>query len=270
MPTAAQQNNPAAPIPPLVAGDRLTRDEFERRYHAMTEVRRAELIEGVVYMPSPVSHARHGRPHSRINGWLFQYEAHTPGVESGNNSTIRLDLDNEVQPDVFLRILPSCGGVSRDTADGYLEGAPELVVEVTASSAAYDFHDKLHAYRRNGVLEYLIWRVDDRELDWFARRGGQFERLAQASDRLVRSEAFPGLWLHVEALLTDDSTSLLATLSSGTDSPEHRRSEADLLRTRRCCATWRRSCGASCRAAIRCSSTLARAPTTCRPTCARR
>ena len=41
-------------ILPLEHGDHLTREEFERRYEAMPHVRKAELIEGVVYMPSPV------------------------------------------------------------------------------------------------------------------------------------------------------------------------------------------------------------------------
>ena len=132
------------PIPPLCAGDRLTRPEFERRYSAMPSMKKAELIEGVVYMPSPVSHKSHGRPHFILDGWVCMYWGATPGVDGGDNSTVRLDLENEPQPDVMLRILPHCGGQSRDEED-YVGGPPELVAEVAASSASYDLHDKLRA-----------------------------------------------------------------------------------------------------------------------------
>ena len=116
------------PVPPLQNGDHLTRDEFERRYDALPHLKKAELIEGVVYMPSPVRQRRHGRPHLHVNTWLGTYEASTPGVEAGDNSTIRLDLDNEPQPDALLFIDPARGGQARISADDYLEGAPELVV----------------------------------------------------------------------------------------------------------------------------------------------
>ncbi len=147
-------------LPPLRSGDHLTRDEFERRYRAMPAVHKAELIEGVVYMPSPVSAEDHGEPHFDLNGWLFVYRAHTPQVRGGDNATLRLDLDNEPQPDGYLRLLPECGGQAR-LVDGYVTGAPELIVEVAASSASYDLHEKLNAYRRNGVREYVVWRVWD-------------------------------------------------------------------------------------------------------------
>src|SRR5262245_37211044 len=140
-----------APIPPLQNGDRLTRDEFERRYEAMPELKKAELIEGVVHLPSPVKQSQHSKPHGSVVGWLFFYSARTPGVEFGCEATVRLDLDNEPQPDACLFILPGHGGRMRLAEDDYLEGAPELVAEVSATSASYDLHSKLAAYRRNGV-----------------------------------------------------------------------------------------------------------------------
>jgi Uma2 family endonuclease len=206
-------------IPRLCAGDRLTRDEFERRYAAMPDCKKAELVEGVVYMASRVSHARHGKPHSRFVLWLGIYVARTPGLDFGDNSTVRLDLDNEPQPDAHLRL--ARGGRSRVDADGYLEGPPELIVEVAASSASYDLHDKLRAYRRNGVQEYVVHRVDDGEVDWFALRGGAYERLPAGASGVLRSAAFPGLWLDVPALLRDDLPALLATLGRGLAQPEH-------------------------------------------------
>ncbi|MFO5527900.1 MAG: Uma2 family endonuclease, partial [Cuspidothrix sp.] len=126
--------SPILTIPPLENGDKLTRHEFERRYHAMPNLKKAELIEGVVYMASPVRAKQHGKPHARIMGWLIAYEAATPGVESLDNTTILLDTDNEPQPDALLRI--ETGGQSRINKDDYVEGAPELIVEIAASSAS--------------------------------------------------------------------------------------------------------------------------------------
>src|SRR5713226_1639652 len=180
-------------IPPLENGDRLTREEFERRYEAMPDLKKAELIEGVVHMPSPVRFRRHGRPHSHLVTWLGVYEASTPGVEVGDNSTARLDLHNVPQPDALLLIDPARGGQARISADDYVEDAPELAAEVAASSASIDLNDKLIVYQRYHVKEYVVWRMLDREVDWFVWRQGRFERLAPDATGLLRSEVFPGL-----------------------------------------------------------------------------
>ena len=209
--------NVGAPL--LENGDRLSRPEFERRYQAMPHLKKAELIEGVVYVPSPVRYVQHGHPDFTISGWLGMYQAATPGTAGATNTTLRLDLDNEPQPDVILRI--ERGGTSRVDADGYLEGAPELAVEITASSASYDLHDKLRAYRRNGIQEYLIWRVLDRELDWLVLRAGVYQRLGPDDAGVIRSEVFPGLWLAVPALLAGDLATVLEVLQQGLRSPEH-------------------------------------------------
>lgn len=228
-PTQVQRSVPASgtpivvKVPPLRAGDRLTRAEFERRYEAMPEVKKAELIEGVVYMPSPVSIEGHGSPHADLGCWLSYYKAFTPGLQTGDNSTVRLDHDNDPQPDLCLRILPEYGGQSRTSTDGlgYVEGAPELVAEVAASSVSYDLHQKLNAYRRNGVLEYVVWRVEDGELDWFVLHEGRYDRLPQGADGLCRSEVFPGLWLDSVALLRGDLARVLQVVQQGVASPEH-------------------------------------------------
>jgi Uma2 family endonuclease len=206
-------------VPPLENGDRLTRPEFERRYEAMPHLKKAELIEGVVYVGSPVRYTQHGKPESDVQIWLGTYRIATPGVGSAGNTTVRLDLDNEPQPDILLR--REVGGSSRVDGDGYLEGAPELVVEITASSASYDLHDKLRAYRRNGVQEYVVWRVLDGALDWLVLREAEYRPLIPDEHSVVRSEAFPGLWLNVAALLADDMAAVMATLQQGIASPEH-------------------------------------------------
>jgi Uma2 family endonuclease len=212
---------PPEVVLPLEPGDRLTRDEFERRYDAMPRLKKAELIEGVVYMPSPVRHRRHGRPHFRLIGWLNVYEASTPGVEGGDNGTIRLDLDNDPQPDAYLLIDPERGGQARISADDYVELAPELVAEVAASSAGFDLHTKLQVYRRHSVREYIVWRVLESQIDWFVLRSGQFERLAPNVDGVLSSGVFPGLWLDVPALVCGDMQRVLAVAQQGASSPEH-------------------------------------------------
>ncbi len=212
---------PLATVPPLESGDHLTRSEFERRYSAMPEVKKAELIEGVVYIGSPVRFESHGQPHAHIVGWLFVYCAATVGVFLGDNVTVRLDPDNEPQPDALLRLEPEQAGRSRVTPDDYIEGPPELVVEIAASSASYDLHDKLRVYRRNQVPEYVVWRIYDRGLDWFYLQGETYVRLAPDEQGVVRSRVFPGLWLAVEALLRGDLAAVLATLQQGLASEEH-------------------------------------------------
>jgi len=206
-------------IPPLENGDKLTRHEFERRYQAIPNLKKAELIEGVVYLASPVRAKQHGKPHARIMTWLGTYEAATLGVEALDNTTVRLDADNEPQPDVLLRI--ETGGQSSINQEDYLEGAPELIVEIAASSASYDLHEKLKVYRRNQVQEYLVWRVYDRQFDWFRLQQGQYIQLEANTDEIICSQIFPGLWLDKAALLRGDLAKVLVVLQQGLSTVEH-------------------------------------------------
>jgi Uma2 family endonuclease len=212
---------PSASEPLLETGDRLTRDEFERRYQCMPHVKKAELIEGTVYMPSPVRIRKHAVPHSHLAGWLVVYASETPGVVCADNSTVRLDLDNEPQPDLVLMKLPAKGGQARISEDDYIEGAPELAVEIVGSSRAYDLHQKKGAYRRNGVREYLAWVTDENRLLWWELRAGEYQEIAADAGGLLKSGVFPGLWLDAAALLRGDMKTVLAVLRRGLDSPEH-------------------------------------------------
>ena len=210
------------PIPPLQNGDRLTRAEFERRWEAMPHVKKAELIEGVVYMPAAaVSHDFHGSPHVRLSGVLYTYWVATPGLTAGDNGSLRLDLRNMPQPDLYLMILPERGGQARVGTDGYVAGAPELIAEVSGSSASYDLHDKMEVYRRNGVREYIAWRTYDLDLDYFALRDGRYELVPADDQGVYRSTVFPGLWLDARALLAGDLATVQRTLHLGLASPEH-------------------------------------------------
>jgi len=206
--------------PVLHNGDRLTRAEFERRYAAMPNVKKAELIEGVVYMPSPVS-SEHSEPHFNLIGWLAHYAAGTPGVKGGDNGTLRLDMGNEPQPDAYLRILESHGGQARLDEKGYVTGAPELLAEVALSSASIDLNAKLEAYRRNGAREYLVWRVEEGAIDWFVLRRGRYRPLPRPSAGLYQSEVLLGLWLDAEALMRGDLLAVFRVVEQGLAAPEH-------------------------------------------------
>lgn len=208
-------------IPPLESGDRLTRHEFERRYTAMPDTKKAELIEGVVYLASPLRFRSHGKPHGDLIIWLGTYKVATPGIELADNATVRLDLENEPQPDVVLLIDEKLGGQARISNDDYIEGAPELVAEVAASSASIDLHDKKRAYRRNGVQEYIVWQILDNKLDWFSLQNGEYLPLKANADGVIKSQIFLGLWLALPALLAGDMTKVLAVLQEGLNSTEH-------------------------------------------------
>jgi Uma2 family endonuclease len=220
-------------FPLLETGDRLSRCEFERHYEAMPEVKKAELIEGMVYMGSPVRHRKHSSPHVFASHWLSTYRFATPGTDMGDNGSVRLDEDNETQPDLLLRIEEECGGQSRISADDYLEGAPELVVEIAASSASYDLHDKLKVYRRTGVREYLVWRVRDKELDWFRLHKGRYLKVAPDANGIIASSIFPGLRLAVNALLKGEMAEVLKELQLGLDTLEHKTFVTTLQEKRR-------------------------------------
>ena len=211
----------APPVPALQNGDRLTRDEFERRYEAMPDVKKAELIGGTVYMPPPVHASGHGEPHAHLMTWLGTYAAATPGVQVADNATTRLDLDNEPQPDGLLRIDEDAGGQSRISDDDYVEGPPELIVEVAHSSAAYDLHDKKQAYRRNGVQEYLVWQIEEEQVDWFVLEEGTYLSLSAGEDGRIESRTFPGLVLDVDALLEKNFDTVLAAVQAQIGTEAH-------------------------------------------------
>ena len=217
----ARRELPPRRIPPLENGAHLTAAEFLRRHQAMPEVKKAELVNGVVYMASPVRIDQHGEPDGLVQTWLGNYCIATPGVKHAINSTTRLNPDDVPQPDGLLRILPECGGQSRLDAKGYLQGAPELAVEVAASSASLDAREKLASYRRAGVREYLLWRTEDEAVDWFALEDDEYRPLPAAADGTLCSRVFPGLWLDPQALLTGDHAKLMAKLQEGLQSAEH-------------------------------------------------
>jgi Uma2 family endonuclease len=145
----------------------------------------------------------------------------TPGIELGIEPTVRLDLDNEPQPDAVLLIDENAGGQARLSDDDYIEGAPELVAEIAASSVAIDLHEKKRAYRRNGVQEYIVWQVFEQRLDWFYLQQGEYVSLPVDEGHVIRSRVFPGLWLAADDLLVGNMARVLSVLQEGLASGEH-------------------------------------------------
>ncbi len=210
MPTVVSQ--------PLIAGQRLKRDEFLRRWEALPEVKHAELIGGVVYMPSPVSLA-HSTHDSLVITWLTNYAVRTPGCDAGSKGTW-LMLEDAPQPDADLRILPECGGQS--WVEGlYAAGAPELAAEVSLSSASYDLGPKMELYRIAGVREYVAVLLGERSVVWYRLVDGKYVPLQADADGLLRSVVFPGLWLDPAALLALNGVRIFDVLDLGLRSPEH-------------------------------------------------
>lgn len=194
---------------PLESGDRLSADEFHRRYEAMPNLRHAELIEGIVYLPSPTRYSYHDSQAALIRGWAALYVSRHPELSVGNDASIILDKDNELQPDAFIFRKE---GQLRLDEDGYLRGRPELAIEVSGSSASCDLHQKKDAYERNGVAEYIVWRVFDSAIDWFVLRDGHYQQKQPDADGMVESEQFRGLRLDIPRALAMDLAGVLKAL----------------------------------------------------------
>jgi len=206
-------------VPPLVAGDFLSRDEFLRRWEAMPQLKRAELIQGVVYVPSPLS-LDHGDTDLHVGTWIGVYEAATPGCRGSQNATWLMGRRDAPQPDKSLRVLPEYGGKSH-VEGKYAAGSAEFLAEICISSTAYDLHQKLEVYERSGVQEYLTVLMQEREVRWHRLVNGAFELMPADPDGVYRSEVFPGLWLDAAALLAGDLAGVLAPLQHGLQTPEH-------------------------------------------------
>lgn len=210
-------------IPPLENGDRLTQKEFHRRYEAMPKNVKAELIKGVVYMASPVRVTKHGKPHARIMGALANYQMNTLGLDLLDNITYIANETYEPQPDTVLRIEEEYGGKSWVNEDDYLEGSPELIVEIASSSASYDLHDKLEIYQEKQVQEYIVWRVLDEQIDWFSLENGKYQKLNADENGIIESKLFKGLRINISALLEDDLKKVLRDLQSGLQSEVYKK-----------------------------------------------
>jgi hypothetical protein len=225
-----QQTTVIDPPRPLVEGERLDQPTFHARYMAMPPGTRAELIGGVVYVPSPLSRA-HGKAHVPTIVWLSYYAENTPGVEVLDGATVVLAWRSEPQPDVMLRILPEHGGQTT-VEDGLVRGAPELLIEVAKATRYVDLGPKLADYENAGVLEYIVRALDPDEVFWFHQKGGSLVRVTPGADGLYRSPLLPGLWLDPDALVRGDTRRLRQVLDQGMATPEHAAFVAELAARR--------------------------------------
>lgn len=207
-------------IPPLEAGDHLDQPTFHERYKAMPPAFRAELIGGVVIVPSPLS-LGHGFHHALVMAWLVNYWIATPGTKAGDNMTTILSETSEPQPDGALIIDPASGGQTGVSEDEYITGPPELIVEVASSSASIDLHAKRRDYEQAGVLEYVVVVLRQSVIRWFVLQDGTYQEISADADGIFRSRVFPGLWLHTNALLQLDGVTVMDVLRQGLATPEH-------------------------------------------------
>ncbi len=205
-------------LPLLNNGDRMTQAEFHCRYEKYPEDVTFELVGGIVYMASPLR-LKHSDYDNELGFALGLYRRATPGVQALHNATTILGEESEPQPDLGLRIMPAFGGQSRDNADNYLEGAPELLAEIAYSSRAMDLHQKKADYQQAGVLEYLVLCVEERQLHWFSFKLGR--PLRPNTKGVYRSRVFPGLWIDGPALLACESDRVTEVLQLGLASREH-------------------------------------------------
>jgi hypothetical protein len=218
-------------VSPLLSnGDCMKQREFHNRYEACPEDEKFELIGGVVYMASPLGR-RHGIYHSELHLALGIYKAATPGVELSDNATQILGDEGEPQPDLALRILTEYGGQSRVNENDYYEGAPELIAEIAHSTRSLDMNQKRQDYEQAGVKEYLVLCVEEQELHWFDFAGQKMIRPDR--EGVARSRVFPGLWLHIPALMDRDSKRLIETVQQGLASRAHAAFVKRLAKARR-------------------------------------
>jgi Uma2 family endonuclease len=208
-------------VPLLLNADHLSVPEFERRYEAMQDDRKVELIEGIAITSPPIS-GDHGKANSLLNRLLGHYAAATPDLAVYVNTSVRLDGSNEYQPDVILRIESGKLAGAKSGASGIFEGRPEMVVEIALSSASYDLHEKKTVYQRNQIPEYLVWEVMDARIHWFGLEAGGYVLLPARPDGSTPSRVFPGLWLDLPALLRGDEKRVFRVVERGLKSAEHK------------------------------------------------
>ncbi len=214
--------NRATKAPLLEEGMRLDAIEFHRRYSQLPNLHKAELIEGVVHMPSP-THFKHVIGHASLSGWVINYATDTPDVIAGANGSLRLDMDNEVQPDALMLIYP--GGpaaILADPEDDIIRSSPELAIEISVSSRVRDRIKKYRVYEATGIQEYLIWQVKEKVVEWFRLVDGKYLAFEPDSNGIIRSVVFPGLWLDTHALVVGNQAQVRTILNQGMASKEYK------------------------------------------------
>ena len=151
----------------------------------------------------------HATKHITISTWVGTYILRYPECEALDNGTVRLGADSDPQPDIMLRKI---SGGSSEEVGKVIEGPPEFVFEVAASSAVFDLHEKKELYREFGVREYVVWQLFENRLDWFRLENGEYVTVAPDENGIIESVTFPGLKLAVAKLLDGDAAGVIAAL----------------------------------------------------------
>lgn len=206
---------------PLEHGERLTRAEFERRYRPRPDIKKVELLEGVVHLKPATATQQYANHHAILKSWLEMYLVSTPGVRAAHNYRLRLDEQSEPQPDFCVWIEDICGGQTEILPDGFLQGVPELIIEVAPDSTSYELREKYHTYRRAGVQEYLVLQVQGQKSGWFAWSQGEYFPLFPNNKGVLQSQAFAGLWFAAAAFWQGEGTDLKAALRQGLITTQH-------------------------------------------------
>ncbi len=202
----------------LSEGMPLSRAEFDQ----LGECRGLERLNGRLCLPpAAFRHRDHGQPHAILAFWATSYIASTSGIEISVASTVKMDADNDPEPDLSLFRTKSFGGRVILDPEGYLVGAPELAAEVSASTTYKDLTVKYKLYQKHGVNEYIVWNTEVGKFDWFELHDGRYQLRPTPEDGIYRSSVFPGLWLDYQSLQAFDYQGVLATLQSGFATPEH-------------------------------------------------
>ncbi len=211
----------------LESGARMNQRRFHELYASTPDGFKAELIEGTVYVASPVS-GWHAGPHATLVGWLYVYMDSTLGVRVYNDATNILNSESEPQPDAALLLDEDVDGRTRMDEKGYILGAPELVAEVAHSSASIDLGKKMEVYEREGASEYVVVLVREKRVRWFVRRDYGFEEQRPDVNGVLKSEFYPGLWLSEGSFFDAEPRPLMKILRKGLASPAHAAFVAEL------------------------------------------
>lgn len=198
-----------AGTPLLITGMKMSREEFIETWDNEPNLKCAELIDGTVFVSSPVS-LDHGIYESLMVAWLRAYSSKVPGWTCATNVTWYIQ-DSAPQPDVSL----FRSDVSTERRGKYPVGAPAIAVEVCVSSRDYDFGPKKALYQRAGVEEYITVETFSKTITWRTLVGGSYQNLPVDNDGIIRSRALPGLWLDVAALWREDDDALRECVRRG-------------------------------------------------------
>lgn len=179
-------------------------------YRTWPDDERWELIDGVPCAMTPAPRTRHQRISLKISSRLERFFDGKRCVPFDAPTDVVLNEENVVQPDVFV----VC---DRDKiTEENIQGAPDLVVEVTSPSTRLrDLREKRALYERFGVREYLIVFPEDELVERYRLVDGRYQSPDIFNwDEILASYAFPELVLNLWEIF-DKELSVAAVTAAG-------------------------------------------------------